>query len=276
MAKQRECPPECEEAVATLIYASSRFADLPELRDLRHRFKVRYGDTMEASVNKEFIEKMLRKPPSMDQKLKLLQDISEEFSIKWDPKVLSEKLANTNPLEHAEQKESELPHINGNASPTGESDPELSAWSDTETETEEETDSPTASHTQDQSPLDHDSTSATRPDSTTTNLPQPPYLKSRLKEHASHLEAPATDFSPKHHLKPMVEDGADEGLDQNIHARQKVETPYGDEKANPLIYEKPKPRSVRRNLTRRIQESEGSSETPMSPAWTEASSRGNI
>ena len=49
----RECPEECKEAVPSLMFAAARFADLPELRDLRSLFAERYGHSLEAHVNQE-------------------------------------------------------------------------------------------------------------------------------------------------------------------------------------------------------------------------------
>lgn len=48
-----ECPEECKVAVSSLTYAAARFADLPELRDLRNHFRDKYGDTLEPYVSKE-------------------------------------------------------------------------------------------------------------------------------------------------------------------------------------------------------------------------------
>ncbi|KAM6585816.1 hypothetical protein CsatB_012818 [Cannabis sativa] len=91
MLKQRECPEECKEAVSTLIYAAARFADLPELRDLRNLFTERYGNSIESYQSKEFVEKL--KPTSTKEtKLQLLHDIAGEFSIEWDSKSLEQKL----------------------------------------------------------------------------------------------------------------------------------------------------------------------------------------
>lgn len=41
------------EAVATLIFATARFSDLPELADLRSVFTKRYGTLMESCIDKE-------------------------------------------------------------------------------------------------------------------------------------------------------------------------------------------------------------------------------
>lgn len=50
-----ECPDECKEAVATLIYAAARFADLPELRELRNLFTEKYGSSFGSFTNKEVV-----------------------------------------------------------------------------------------------------------------------------------------------------------------------------------------------------------------------------
>ncbi|KAK9281429.1 hypothetical protein L1049_004331 [Liquidambar formosana] len=97
MDKQSECPEECREAVASLMYAAARFADLPELRDLRNIFTQRYGNSMEAFVNKEFVEKLKSRPPTKEMKLQLMQEIAQESSIEWDSKALEQKLFNPPP-----------------------------------------------------------------------------------------------------------------------------------------------------------------------------------
>lgn len=55
-----ECPKECKEAVASLIYAAARFGDLPELRDLRKMFTEKYKDCLEAYTNKEVMSSCLK------------------------------------------------------------------------------------------------------------------------------------------------------------------------------------------------------------------------
>ncbi|KAI3712017.1 hypothetical protein L1987_70566 [Smallanthus sonchifolius] len=48
-----ECPDECKEAVSSLMYAASRFGDLPELQELRSMFSKRDGSSLESFLNKE-------------------------------------------------------------------------------------------------------------------------------------------------------------------------------------------------------------------------------
>ncbi|KAL7099875.1 hypothetical protein ACP275_09G113500 [Erythranthe tilingii] len=94
MNKQRECPEECREAASSLMFAAARFADLPELRELRTVFSERYGNSLDIYVNKQFGEKLKSGPPSKDEKLHLLQDIAAESGLEWNSKVLENKLFN--------------------------------------------------------------------------------------------------------------------------------------------------------------------------------------
>ncbi|KAH6817454.1 Regulator of Vps4 activity in the MVB pathway protein [Perilla frutescens var. frutescens] len=94
MNKQRECPEECREAASSLMFAAARFADLPELRELRTMFSDRYGNTLDYYVNKQFTEKLKSDPPLKDMKLQLLQEIAAESGLEWDSKALENKLFN--------------------------------------------------------------------------------------------------------------------------------------------------------------------------------------
>lgn len=92
MNKQRECPENCLEAVSSLIFAAARFADLPELRDLRSLFTERYGTSLDSFVNKEFVDKLKMEPPTIDMKLQLMQDIAQESGVQWSRNAAKEKL----------------------------------------------------------------------------------------------------------------------------------------------------------------------------------------
>lgn len=52
----RECPEECCEAIASLMFAAARFSDLPELRELRQIFQERFGTSLEHLENRKVIE----------------------------------------------------------------------------------------------------------------------------------------------------------------------------------------------------------------------------
>ncbi|GER48361.1 regulator of Vps4 activity in the MVB pathway protein [Striga asiatica] len=94
MDKQKECPEECREAVSSLMFAAARFADMPELRELRTLFSERYGNSLDCFINKEFSEKMRSWLPSKESKLQLLQEIAAESGLDWDSKALENKLFN--------------------------------------------------------------------------------------------------------------------------------------------------------------------------------------
>ncbi|GAB4839201.1 hypothetical protein Ancab_028728 [Ancistrocladus abbreviatus] len=94
MQKHNECPEDSKEAVASLMYAAARLSDLPELRDLRNIFQDRYGSSLECYVNKKLVENIASKPPSVEKKLQLMQDIASEFSIKWDPNGFEQRMSN--------------------------------------------------------------------------------------------------------------------------------------------------------------------------------------
>ncbi|MCL7022298.1 hypothetical protein MKW94_019907 [Papaver nudicaule] len=94
MQKQSVCPEEVREAVSSLLFAAARFADLPELRDLRQMFTEKYGNAVEPFVNREFKEKLSSNSPTVDQKLQLMRDIAKEYSVKWDSKEFQLKLSN--------------------------------------------------------------------------------------------------------------------------------------------------------------------------------------
>ncbi|KAL9224497.1 hypothetical protein vseg_000523 [Gypsophila vaccaria] len=94
LQKLRECPEDCREAVASLMFAAARFSDLPELRDLRNLFQERYGSSLEFYVNQKLVENMTAKPPSEENKIQLLQDIALEFSVDWDSKSFQKRMSN--------------------------------------------------------------------------------------------------------------------------------------------------------------------------------------
>ncbi|CAI9100314.1 OLC1v1037287C2 [Oldenlandia corymbosa var. corymbosa] len=101
MQKQRECPEEFREPVASLMFAAARFSDLPELRDLRDLFQERYGSSLQSYVNQKFVDLLSSKPPSFEKRLQLLKDITSEFSIKWDSRGFEQRMASPSPVAQA-------------------------------------------------------------------------------------------------------------------------------------------------------------------------------
>ncbi|KAE9584599.1 putative vacuolar protein sorting-associated protein Ist1 [Lupinus albus] len=92
LSKNGDCPDECKEAIPSLMYAAARFADLPELRDIRTLFREKFENSLEPYISKEFVEKLRRDPPTREMKINLLYDIAQEFSIEWDDKALEKTL----------------------------------------------------------------------------------------------------------------------------------------------------------------------------------------
>ncbi|KAL7603762.1 hypothetical protein Lser_V15G18189 [Lactuca serriola] len=92
MDKQKECPEECKESISTLMFAAARFADLPELRELRSLFAERYGNSLEPYVNKEFVKNLKAETPSEDIKQVMMLEITLEYGIEWVPKASEHKL----------------------------------------------------------------------------------------------------------------------------------------------------------------------------------------
>ncbi|KAL0441544.1 UNVERIFIED_CONTAM: hypothetical protein Sradi_0093300 [Sesamum radiatum] len=107
MSKEKECPDECKEAVSSLVFAAARFADLPELRELRALFSDKYGNSLDCYLNKEFAKKVKPDPPSKDMKLQLLQEIAAESGIEWNSKALENKLFNDSVKQQSFAKETD-------------------------------------------------------------------------------------------------------------------------------------------------------------------------
>ncbi|XP_055822335.1 uncharacterized protein LOC129891107 isoform X1 [Solanum dulcamara] len=93
MQKLRDCPENCREAVASLMFAAARFSDLPEIRELRDLFQERYGNSLECFVNQKFVEKLSSRPPAVEKRIQQLQDIAVEFSIRWDSMGFQKRMA---------------------------------------------------------------------------------------------------------------------------------------------------------------------------------------
>ncbi|KAM1187857.1 hypothetical protein ACFX2J_023735 [Malus domestica] len=94
--RRKDCPNDINEAVSSLIYASARCGDLPELRRIRKLFGERYGQKFKMSalellpgnlVNREVIEKLSEKSATDDMKHILVSEIARNYCIK--PEVLA-------------------------------------------------------------------------------------------------------------------------------------------------------------------------------------------
>ncbi|KAF8010209.1 hypothetical protein BT93_J0983 [Corymbia citriodora subsp. variegata] len=85
--KNMECPEELKEAVSSLTFAASRCGDFPELQGIRTVITKIYGKEFEAravelrkdsGVNPRIIEKFSTRQPSVESRMKALEEIAYE------------------------------------------------------------------------------------------------------------------------------------------------------------------------------------------------------
>ncbi|KAJ6707621.1 VACUOLAR PROTEIN SORTING-ASSOCIATED PROTEIN IST1-RELATED [Salix viminalis] len=112
----KECPDELKEAVSSLIFASSRCGEFPELQEIRGDFVSRFGKQIAAcavelrsncGVNPKIIQKFSTTQASLESRKKLLKDIASENGIVLHleedaPLVAQEKMDFSRPKQHAE------------------------------------------------------------------------------------------------------------------------------------------------------------------------------
>lgn len=88
--QEKGCPEELNEAISSLIYASTRCGEFPELVELRSVFTSQYGKEFVARavelrnncrVNPKMIQKLSTRQPSLESRLKVLQEIASENDI---------------------------------------------------------------------------------------------------------------------------------------------------------------------------------------------------
>ncbi|KAL3532583.1 hypothetical protein ACH5RR_006104 [Cinchona calisaya] len=96
---QKNCPIDLKEAIASVIFASPRCGDIPELVDVKKHFTAKYGKEFvnaaielrpNCGVSRLLVEKLSAKAPDGQTKVKVLTEIAEEHNIKWDPKSLGQ------------------------------------------------------------------------------------------------------------------------------------------------------------------------------------------
>uniref|UniRef100_A0A2N9J592 IST1-like protein n=1 Tax=Fagus sylvatica TaxID=28930 RepID=A0A2N9J592_FAGSY len=97
---QKNCPIDLKEAISSVIFASPRCADIPELMDIRKHLTAKYGKEFvsaaielrpDCGVGRMLVEKLSAKAPDGQAKLKILSAIAEEHNVKWDPNSAEEK-----------------------------------------------------------------------------------------------------------------------------------------------------------------------------------------
>ncbi|XP_020105873.1 uncharacterized protein LOC109722289 isoform X1 [Ananas comosus] len=98
---QKNCPIDLKEAIASIVFASPRCADVPELMDIRKHFSAKYGKEFvtaalevrpQCGVSHLVVEKLSARAPDIETKLKILTAVAEEHNVKWEPKVIEEQI----------------------------------------------------------------------------------------------------------------------------------------------------------------------------------------
>ncbi|KAF2304036.1 hypothetical protein GH714_026563 [Hevea brasiliensis] len=125
---QKNCPIDLKQAISSVIFASPRCADIPELMDVRKHFTSKYGKEFvsaavelrsDCGVSRLLVEKLSAKAPDGPTKMKILSAIAEEHNVKWDPKSFGEKdimphedlLNGPNTFEQASKMHVEPPNV---------------------------------------------------------------------------------------------------------------------------------------------------------------------
>ncbi|WOG94283.1 hypothetical protein DCAR_0313576 [Daucus carota subsp. sativus] len=97
---QKNCPIDLKEAIASVVFASPRCSDIPELTDVKKHFTAKYGKEFitaalelrpNSGVGRMVVEKLSAVAPDVQTKAKVLNAIAEEHNIKWDSKSFEEK-----------------------------------------------------------------------------------------------------------------------------------------------------------------------------------------
>ncbi|KAK4853572.1 hypothetical protein QYF36_010993 [Acer negundo] len=95
---QKNCPVDLKEAISSVIFASPRCDDIPELKDVRKHLTAKYGKEFASAavelrpncgVGRLMVEKLSATAPDGPTKVKILSAIAEEHNITWDPDSFS-------------------------------------------------------------------------------------------------------------------------------------------------------------------------------------------
>ncbi|XP_022729912.1 uncharacterized protein LOC111284988 isoform X2 [Durio zibethinus] len=97
---QKNCPIDLKEAISSVVFASARCEEIPELKDVSKHFTAKYGKEFTSAalevrpncgVGRMLVEKLSAKAPDGPTKLKILTAIAEEHNINWDPESFGAK-----------------------------------------------------------------------------------------------------------------------------------------------------------------------------------------
>ncbi|KAG2410930.1 caffeoyl-CoA O-methyltransferase [Vigna angularis] len=76
---QKNCPMDLKEAISSVIFASPRCSDIPELVDVKKHFT--------ANIVVQLVEKLSPRAPDGPTKIRILIEIAEEYNVKWQPSL---------------------------------------------------------------------------------------------------------------------------------------------------------------------------------------------
>ncbi|PON78224.1 Vacuolar protein sorting-associated protein [Parasponia andersonii] len=91
--RHRDCPNDVNEAISSLIYASARCGDLPELLVIRKLFEERYGQKFAKTalellpgnlVNRQVKEKLSMQSVSEDMKQRMVNEIAKDYCLRTE------------------------------------------------------------------------------------------------------------------------------------------------------------------------------------------------
>ncbi|GMY24398.1 IST1 homolog [Fagus crenata] len=90
LQKNKECPDELKEGISSLIFATSRCGEFPELQKIRQILTSRFGKDFadcaielcnNCGVNPKMIQKLSTRQPSLEIRLKMLKEIASEIGV---------------------------------------------------------------------------------------------------------------------------------------------------------------------------------------------------
>ncbi|XP_072962552.1 uncharacterized protein [Typha angustifolia] len=102
---QKRCPVDLKEAISSVLFASTRCADLPELTDVRTHFFAKYSKEFivaalearpECGVNHMIADKLSVRAPDIEMKNKTLTAIAQEHNVEWEPRAFNEQIQKQN------------------------------------------------------------------------------------------------------------------------------------------------------------------------------------
>ncbi|TYI25149.1 hypothetical protein ES332_A05G031400v1 [Gossypium tomentosum] len=97
---QKNCPLDLKEAISSVIFASARCEEIPELKDVSKHFTAKYGKEFTSAslelrpncgVGRMLVEKLSANAPDGPTKLKILTAIAVEHKINWNPESFGAK-----------------------------------------------------------------------------------------------------------------------------------------------------------------------------------------